>query len=114
MITNAELMSTVVDDVRRGARARLHGPDDHAESAVGRCDGITYQEAATRVRRAGAELVARCVAMTAAQLDASVSTYIEHHGQVVVDGEMSLGDLLAAEVHRHLPAHAEQITDLAL
>ena len=112
VITNAELMSQVVDDVRRGAPARLHGPDDHAASAVGRCDGIDYTEVADQVRRAGAELVARCGRLTTAELDTPVSTYIEHHGTPDVDGPLSVADLLAAEVHRHLPAHADQIRDL--
>jgi uncharacterized protein YndB with AHSA1/START domain len=114
VITNAELMSRVLDDVRRGSKARLHGPDDHTPEAVGRCDGKSFQEAAAEVRQAGAELVARCSALSAWEMATAVSTYIEHRGQAVVDGEMTVADLLAAEVHYHLPAHVGQIGDLTL
>ncbi len=114
VITNAELMSTVIDDVRRGHAARLHGPDDHALGAIGRCDAKTFKDAAADVRQAGAELVARCSALTGEELATPVSTYIEHHGNVIVDGEMTVGDLLAAQVQYHLPAHVGQIGDLTL
>jgi uncharacterized protein YndB with AHSA1/START domain len=112
VITNAELMSKVLDDLRKGSLPRLHGPDDHAPEAIGRCDNASFEDAAGEVRRAGAELVARCAALTDEELATAVSTYIEHDGTVVVDGELTVGELLAAEVHRHLPAHVGQIADL--
>ena len=68
VITNAELMSKVLDDVRRGSPPRLHGPDDHAPNAIGRCDDKSFKEAAADVRQAGAELVARCSALTDEEL----------------------------------------------
>lgn len=114
VITNAELMCRVVDDVRRGRDARLHGPDDHAPEAVNRCDGGSYEDVAADVRRAAAGLVARCCTLTGDELETPVSTYIEHHGVPVVDGDMALADLLAAEVGRHLPAHVGQVGDLAV
>lgn len=54
VITNAELMCRVVDDVRAGRPARLHGPSDHVPAAVGRCDEMDFGDAAGDLRRAGA------------------------------------------------------------
>lgn len=113
VITNAELMSAVVDDVRAGRPARLYGPDDHAVFAIGRCDGAPYSAAMWQIRCAGAELIARCCTLSDVDLATPVSTYIEHHGEPVVDGDMTLGRLLMAEVQMHLPAHVEQIAALA-
>jgi hypothetical protein len=75
---------------------------------------MSYQRAATDVRHAGAELVARCCTLTAEELATPVSTYIEHHGDPVADGEMTVAELLTAEVHYHLPTHVGQVTDLAV
>lgn len=112
VVTNAELMARVVDDVRRGRPARLHGPDDHAASAVDRFGELPLPEVAHAVMRAAAELVARCGGLGPAALEVEVSTYIEHRGVPVVDGPMTLGDLLRAEVAVHLPAHVAQIDAL--
>jgi hypothetical protein len=64
------------------------------------------------LRRAGAELVARCASLTEEDLTMAVRTYIEHHGEPVVDEDMTVGQLLAAQVTYHLPAHVGQILDL--
>ncbi|MDX6307000.1 MAG: hypothetical protein QOI06_46 [Nocardioidaceae bacterium] len=112
VITNAELMCRVVDDVRARRPAHLDGPDDHAPAAVGRCDRQEYPEVAGDLRRAGAELVARCASLTEEDLTMAVRTYIEHHGEPVVDEDMTVGQLLAAQVTYHLPAHVGQILDL--
>ncbi len=110
--TNAELMSHVVDDVRAERPARLHGPEDHAAGAVGRFDALPYDAAADSVRITAADLVARCVGLTEAELSTSVSTYIEHHGAPIIDGDLTLGELLEAQIQVHLPAHVEQLRDL--
>ena len=113
LLTNAELLGDVVDTVRSGRPARLHGPEDHAVEAIDRCAGRPYDDLAGDLRRAGAQLAARCAGLTETHLDAEVDTYIEHRGEVVVDGPMTLGRLLRAQVHVHLPADAGQIDDLA-
>jgi uncharacterized protein YndB with AHSA1/START domain len=110
--TNAVLMSRVIDDVRAGRVARLNGPEDHAESAIGRFDGAEYDAVAGGLRRTSADLIARCAGLTAGELAAPVSTFIQHHGKTIVDGEMTVGELLAAQVHFHLPAHVSQLEDL--
>lgn len=112
VITNAGLMCRVVDDVRVRRPARLDGPEDHAIGAIGRCDGQGFPEVAGSLRRAGAELVARCASLTDEDLVMPVRTYIEHRGEPVVDGDMTLGQLLSAQVTYHLPAHVGQILDL--
>ncbi len=112
VITNAGLMCAVLDDVMTGRPARLHGPDDHTPAAVDRCAGQDFAAIAALIRSAGAELIARTAALGPAQLGTTVAAYIEHHGAVVVDGPMSLADLLGAQVGIHLPAHAGQLSDL--
>jgi hypothetical protein len=112
--TNAELMCDVVDAVVAGRPARLHGPSDHAAEAVGRYDGVDFGEIAADLRRRSADLVARYAGVTEAELATPVSTYIEHHGDPVVDGDLALGELFAAEIQYHLPAHADQIRSLAV
>jgi uncharacterized protein YndB with AHSA1/START domain len=110
--TNAEMMCRVVDDVVAGRVARLYGPDDHAAAATGRYDGVELDDAAADLRRHSAGLVARYAGLSDLELATPVTTYIEHHGSPVVDGEMSLGDLFGAEIAYHLPAHVGQIQDL--
>ena len=93
VITNAGLMSTAVADVRAGRPARLHGPDDHAASAIDRCQGQDYGDVAGLVRRAGAELVARCALLSREQLERPVATYIEHDGHVQEADRFGLAQL---------------------
>ena len=102
MITNAELMSKVLDDVRRGRAPRLHGPDDHTATAVPDADWAALTTQTRRPRACGSgwgsSLSARCAGLSTEELATSVSAYIEHHGEVVVDAEMSVGDLLDARI----------------
>jgi uncharacterized protein YndB with AHSA1/START domain len=112
--TNAEMMCQVVDDVIAARPARLHGPDDHAAGAIGRYDDVEINDIARDLRRRSARLIARYAGLSDSELATPVSTYIEHRGQPVVDGDLTLGDLFQAEITYHLPAHAGQIGDLRL
>lgn len=55
-----------------------------------------------------------CTAPTEGDMATKVNTYIEGHGNPIVDGEMTVAELLAAQVNFHLPAHVRQIQDLAV
>ncbi len=52
--------------------------------------------------------MARCAALTEDDLATKVSTYIEQRGSPIVDGEMTIAELLVAQVNFHYVLHSKR------
>jgi uncharacterized protein YndB with AHSA1/START domain len=111
VVANDRIMADVLTQIAAGAAPDFPGHHAQSPELLARTAAEIAGDPAGAVRMSGAEVTALAAGLAPERLAARVVARIDHEGRTILDGEVSVADLVATQRDEHLPAHTAQVRE---